>query len=163
HGSGRLRYNPSQALELHSQGGPAMPVHDWTRVDAGTFHDFHHAWTEEIKRALNNGVLPEQYYAMAEQHAAGFGPDVVTLQAVEDEDAGSAPSAGGAGLLLAPQLEPTAQTDMEFYRRKQNTVTVRHVSGDRVVAMVEVISPGNKAARNHLRSFVQKAAEMLDN
>jgi hypothetical protein len=22
------------------------PVHDWTRVDAGIFHDFHHAWIE---------------------------------------------------------------------------------------------------------------------
>ncbi len=27
-----------------------MPVHDWTRVEAGIFHDFHHAWIEEIKR-----------------------------------------------------------------------------------------------------------------
>lgn len=21
-----------------------MPIHDWTRVEAGIFHDFHHAW-----------------------------------------------------------------------------------------------------------------------
>jgi hypothetical protein len=51
---------------------------------------------------------------------------------------------------------------MAFYRRKQNSVTVRHVSGDRVVAMVEVVSPGNKAARNPLRAFVDKAAQLLD-
>lgn len=55
------------------------------------------------------------------------------------------------------------ETGMEFYRRKQNTVTVRHVSGDRIVAMVEVVSPGNKGGRNALRSFVEKAAEPLDN
>src|SRR5205807_9753486 len=42
-------------------------------------------------------------------------------------------------------------------------VAVRHVSGDKVVAMVEVVSPGNKASRNALRSFVEKAAELLDN
>src|ERR1700739_539434 len=44
-----------------------MPVHDWTRVGAGIFHDFHHAWIEEIKRALNAGLLPDDYYALAEQ------------------------------------------------------------------------------------------------
>jgi Protein of unknown function (DUF4058) len=51
---------------------------------------------------------------------------------------------------------------MAFYRRKQKTVTVRHVSGDRIVAMVEIVSPGNKAARNPLRAFVAKAAELLE-
>ena len=56
----------------------------------------------------------------------------------------------------------TAETDMAFYRRKQKAVAVRHVSGDRTVAMVEVVSPGNKAARNAMRAFIAKAAELLD-
>jgi hypothetical protein len=145
-----------------------MPIHDWSRVDAGIFHDFHHAWIEEIKRCLNAGLLPEDYYALAEQHAAGFGPDVLTLQGSANGDASETPpsvraSTGGVALLVAPpKVHLTAETDMEFYRRKQNTVTVRHVSGDRVVAMVEVVSPGNKTSRNGLRSFVEKAAELLD-
>ena len=46
-----------------------MPVHDWTRVSAGTFHDFHSAWIIHLKEALNNGLLPEGYYALSEQHA----------------------------------------------------------------------------------------------
>src|SRR5438034_6226930 len=85
-------------------GGRAMPMHDWSRVDAGIFHDFHHAWIEEIKRVLNAGLLPEDYYALAEQHAAGFGPDVLTLQgSVNDESESSpAPSSPGGGVLLAP-------------------------------------------------------------
>ena len=29
-----------------------MPIHDWTRVDAGLFHAFHHGWIEELARAL---------------------------------------------------------------------------------------------------------------
>ncbi len=143
-----------------------MPIHDWTRVEAGIFHDFHHAWIEEIKRALNGGLLPDDYYAMAEQHAAGFGPDVLTLQETDGEetDAGSRPpSTSGNGLLLAPpKARLLGETDWEFYRRKQNTVTVRHVSGDRIVAMVEVVSPGNKNTRHGLRAFVEKAAELLD-
>jgi hypothetical protein len=144
-----------------------MPIHDWTRVEAGIFHDFHHAWIEEIKRSLNAGLLPEDYYALAEQHAAGFGPDVLTLQGLADGDPGKEPairpSAGGGSLLLAPpRVQLAGETDMEFYRRKQSSVTVRHVSGDRIVAMVEVVSPGNKNTRHGLRSFVEKAAELLD-
>ncbi len=145
-----------------------MPVHDWTRVDAGIFHDFHHAWIEEIKRALNRGRLPEGYYALAEQFAAGFGPDVLTLQGSgngdgdDSEEPRGSPPAGGVGVrLAAPTLQPTAETDMEFYRRKQKGIAVRHVSGDRVVAIIEIVSPGNKAARNPLRAFVAKAAELL--
>jgi hypothetical protein len=144
-----------------------MPVHDWTRVDAGIFHAFHHGWITEIARALNRGLLPPDYYALPEQFAAGFGPDVLTLQGSAD-DGGEEPPAGrpaaGAGVgLAAPKLLPTAETDMAFYRRKQKAVTVRHVSGDRIVAMVEIVSPGNKAASNPLRAFVRKAAALLEN
>src|SRR5205823_4848476 len=144
-----------------------MPIHDWTRVEAGIFHDFHHAWIEEIKRALNGGLLPDAYYALAEQHAAGFGPDVLTLQGGRtDEDDGGpegAPVSGGGGLVtVAPAVRLVAESDLEFYRRKQTTVTVRHVSGDRIVSMVEIVSPGNKASRHALRSFMAKAADLLD-
>jgi hypothetical protein len=55
-----------------------------------------------------------------------------------------------------------AETDLEFYRRKQSTVTVRHASGDRIVAMVEIVSSGNKAGRHALGAFVEKAADLLD-
>ena len=143
-----------------------MPVHDWTRVDPGIFHAFHHDWITELARALNAGILPKDYYALPEQHAAGFGPDVLTLQgSADDEDspAGAGSSRGTTGLLVAPpKLSPTAETDMEFYRRRQTPIVVRHVSGDRVVAMIEIVSPGNKSTRKALRSFIEKAAELLD-
>jgi hypothetical protein len=148
-----------------------MPAHDWTRVDDGIFHHFHHAWIEEITRSLNGGLLPEDYYAMAEQYAAGFGPDVVTLELTPGGGNGSAKDIGnGAGenetaggiLLAPPKVALAGETDMEFYRRKQKLVAVRHVSGDRVVAIVEVVSPGNKSSQHAIKSFVQKAAELLD-
>jgi hypothetical protein len=142
-----------------------MPVHDWTRVDAGIFHAFHHSWIEEMARALNRSLLPPDYYALAEQFAAGLAPDVLTLQSSGNGDGDEEPRrsspAGGVSVLTAPQLQPTAVTDMEFYLRKQNVIAVRHVSGDRVVAIIEIVSPGNKAAHNPLRAFVAKAAEFL--
>lgn len=150
-----------------------MPAHDWTRVDAGVFHDFHHAWIEEIKRALNAGLLPEDYYAMAEQRAAGFGPDVVTLelapaggngegQAEHTPGKGHDDNTPGGVLLAPPKVHLAGETDMEFYRRKQSRIVVRHVGGDGVVAVVEVVSPGNKSSKHAIRSFVEKAAELLD-
>jgi hypothetical protein len=144
-----------------------VPIHEWTRVDASIFHHFHHDWITEMARALNRGLLPADFYALAEQHAAGFGPDVLTLQGEgnggADDSRDPMPAGGGGGVLMAaPALQPTAETDMAFYRRKQKTVTVRHVSGDRIIAMIEVVSPGNQAARNPLRAFVAKAAELLE-
>ena len=44
----------------------------------------------------------------------------------------------------------------------RNYVAVRHASGDSLVAVVEIVSPGNKSSRSALRAFVEKAAEFLD-
>lgn len=144
-----------------------MPIHDWTRVDAGIFHAFHHSWIEEIARYLNRGRLPPDYYALQEQFTGGVNPDVLTLQGSADLGASVDPpkvaSPGDVAVLQAPRLQPVAETDMAFYRRKQKSVVVRHVSRDRVVAMIEIISPGNKAARNPLQAFLHKTAELLDN
>jgi hypothetical protein len=49
-------------------GVGTMPLHDWTLVDAGIFHAFHVSWIPEIQKVLDGGLLPEGYYALAEQH-----------------------------------------------------------------------------------------------
>ena len=142
-----------------------MPIHDWTRVAPGIFHAFHHEWISALAHALNHGLLPKDYYALPEQFAAGFGPDVLTLQGSNDagdSDPSEPISGGGGTVLTAPRLQPIAETDMAYYRRKQKVVVVRHVSDDRVVAVIEIVSPSNKAARNSLRAFLEKAAQLLD-
>src|SRR4051812_9556030 len=35
-----------------------MPMHDWTRVDDGTFHDFHTAWIGELRKYLIGAACP---------------------------------------------------------------------------------------------------------
>ena len=57
-----------------------MPVHDWARVDANLFHDFHQTWTISIRNALNGGLLPKGYSALVEQQAGGVVPDVLALE-----------------------------------------------------------------------------------
>ena len=59
-----------------------MPVHDWTLVDAGIFDDFHAEWIISLKHALNQGVLPPDHYALAEQISGGLHPDVLAPVAV---------------------------------------------------------------------------------
>jgi hypothetical protein len=44
---------------------------------------------------------------------------------------------------------------------KRRTIVIRHTGGDRIVALIELVSPGNKSASHALRSFVEKAVEAL--
>lgn len=142
-----------------------MPIHDWTRVTAGTWHAFHLGWIAEIQSALNGGLLPEDYYAQAEQIAGPLGPDVLTLQASEAStpDGGQPHSAGGALAVatLPPRAPLIAEAEMNEYVLKRRTLVIRHASDDRIVALIELVSPGNKSARHAFRSFVEKAVEAL--
>jgi hypothetical protein len=144
-----------------------MPIHDWTRVDAGIFHHFHHRWTAAIADVLNQRLLPGDYYALSEQREAGFEPDVLTLKVGEPGRYDPTPMTAdrhteGVGLLVAePQVRFTAETDLEFYRRKQNVVAVRDASDDALVAIVEIVSKGNKSGRAAFDDFLRKAAEFL--
>lgn len=65
-------------------------------------------------------------------------------------------------MLAPPKIDLAGETDMDYYRRKQNHIAVRHVSGDRVVAMIEVVSPGNKSGRHAVRAFIEKTSQLLD-
>ena len=140
-----------------------MPMHDWKLVHAGIFHAFHHRWISAISDALNAGLLPSDYYALPEQQAAGFGPDVLTLQGQGSPRGDESVEEGtSVALLSRPRTRFTAESDAEFYRKKKSSVVVRHVSGDRIVSMVEIVSPGNKSSRHGFRAFLDKACELLE-
>src|SRR5947208_9179378 len=141
-----------------------MPVHDWTRVSDGTFHDFHYSWMLEIKRALKRGLLPKGYYVMAEQLGGDLGaPDVLTLQAAGKEPESETPFSGTATLTESPPVVHARTTiARDSYARLQRTLVIRHTSNDRIVAMIEVLSSGNKSSRHALRSLLNKAVAALD-
>jgi hypothetical protein len=114
-----------------------MPIHDWTRVDVGIFHHFHQRWVGAIANVLNQRLLSDKYYALIERQEGGLEAEAESRDRL------------------------TAETDLEFYRRKQNVVAVRHTSGDDLVAIVEVVSKGNKSGRVAFEDFVRKAAGYL--
>jgi hypothetical protein len=142
-----------------------MPIHDWTRVDAGIFHHFHSTWVPELAKALNAGVLPSGYYALAEQIAGAVGPDVLALQFNQrDKNSGAAGGEvrGGVAVAVAPpRVRFTASLEIDVYAAKRDTLVIRHRSSDQIVALLEILSPGNKSSRHGLRSFLEKACAAL--
>ena len=144
-----------------------MSVHDWTRVEAGIFHDLHVAWIPEIRTALNGGLLPDGFYALAEQHAGETIADVLTLHASTvgrdpRESWPPLPNSGGIAVAEAPprtRRKLTLPTEPLLRRR---SVAIRHVSGHRLVALIEILSPANKDRHRHVAEFADKIAGALE-
>ncbi len=137
-----------------------MPIHDWTRVDAGLFHAFHQGWIIRLSDALNAGVLPRDYFALPEQSIQGPVPDILTLQLSTEPNE---PSATGAGLAVAtapPRTRVVRHAEDRVYVRKKDRIAVRHRHGQ-VVAVVEIVSPGNKASTGELRTFIEKTSDLI--
>lgn len=141
-----------------------MPIHDWTRVDAGIFHGFHLRWIAELTTVLNTGLLPSPYYADAEQHADERIADVLTLHASPARGPKPVPAVGpNTAVLDTPPKLSAHRTDgkMPKERRRRSHVVIRHVSGHRIVAFVELVSPANKDRRLSAAQFVAKVEEAL--
>lgn len=79
-----------------------MPIHDWIRVYAGLFHDFHQSWSIRIKDALNAGILPRGLTALVEQKTPWRAPDVLTVDARQADRRDLAPT--GGTLMLDPPV-----------------------------------------------------------
>jgi hypothetical protein len=134
-----------------------MPVHDWSRVDANLFHDFHQTWSINIRNALNAGLLPPGYSALVERHAGGLIPDVL---AVQRRPRPNRPTQPGAGLLTPPPKTRHVVQAKNALAARGNRIVIRHRLGE-VVCVIEIISPGNKSGRAALRAFVEKTVEVL--
>ena len=144
-----------------------MPMHDWTRVSAGVFHHFHNAWITHLSQSLNSGCLPAPYYAMGEQRSGGFGPDVLTLKdeyigmpmETAEESAETLVAVAAAPPAVAVSQE--AAEDINFYLAKQRNIAIRHVTDDRVVAFIEIVSPANRHTQENLDDFTDKVVACL--
>jgi hypothetical protein len=138
---------------------------------AGTFHAFHNAWITHLQEALNNGGLPAGYYALGEQRSGDIGPDVLTLQTDMSEGCPTLPSQSQAdcqGMIAVAEHPPKvslaqeATRDAAFYIAKRRTLVIYHAAGDRIVALIEIVSPGNKHSRYSIDTFLTKLVAALD-
>ncbi len=137
-----------------------MPIHDWTRVDAGLFHDFHQDWTIELRRTLNAGRLPPGYVALADQQTGGPIPDVLTLRRGPQPTVKHEANGGLAVATAPPKARFIDELEEETYARRANRIRIQHRHGQ-VVAVIELVSPGSKNNRTALKTFVRKAADLI--
>jgi hypothetical protein len=138
-----------------------MPIHDWTRAPSGIFHHFHQRWIAALCDAFNLGGLPRGYFALAEQVASGPIPDVLTLQ---QQAHALPPDDNGGGLAIAtapPNTRFVTSAQPEQYATKANHIAIYHPLGH-IVAVLGIVSPGNKDSRHALRAFVEKAVGLLN-
>lgn len=141
-----------------------MPIHDWTRVESGLWHEFHQSWSVRIKDALNDGRMGDDHYALVEQKVPAKEPDVIAVALGGGRDPEA--NGGGTATLVRPAVRRPAtlsavfETDAGTYARKANRIAVRHHLG-RLVAVVELVSPGNKESVKAYDQFVEKLAGFL--
>src|SRR4051812_4431748 len=137
-----------------------MPIHDWSRAPVGLFHHFHQTWSVALCDALNGGALPEGYFALIEQSAIGFSPDVLTLRMPDIEEGGEVARGGIAVADAPPRTRFVSRADeAETYTAKANRVVVR--KGERVVTSIEIVSPGNKDSARAITALVEKSIALL--
>jgi hypothetical protein len=141
-----------------------MPVHDWTRVEAGIFHDFHLVWTATLRNVFNEGLLPHGNYALSEQHAGRLIPDVLTLHASSEPENPRwlPPDTGGIAVAEAPPRVQKKLVVEPAGRGQRRSLAIRHVSGHRLIALIEIVSPANKDRLGHVADLVNKALSALE-
>jgi hypothetical protein len=141
-------------------GDEPMPLHDWTRIPAGLFHHFHQDWSIEIARELNRRRLPKGLSALVEQRSGPRESDVLTVESIRGSGRHDSDSDGGVAIAVSPTTRIMRRTTKEIYAGRANRIVVRHHLG-RIVAVIEIVSPGNKDSRAAMRDFVDKTIDFL--
>ncbi len=142
-----------------------MPLHDWTRVETASFHDFHQLWLACLRLRLSGGMLPDGYFVHLERHFGRFESDILTLSSpVPLSGRNGRPRAaesgnGGVAVAVRP---PLAAARLSASPVKQSTITIRRVGTDRVVALLELASASNKDRPASVAACVEKAKAALD-
>jgi hypothetical protein len=144
-----------------------MPLRDhfhppWS--EQNPWEGFHSAWVNTMVRHLNGSLLSRRFRAFPQIH---LGPFVETDVATFDHEPGAAigPAAGkvedGEATAWAP---PQAGQTLEVELPAQDVFEVRIYDdrrGMRLVAAVELVSPGNKDRAEQRQAFVAKCAAYL--
>jgi len=136
-----------------------MPIHDWTRSYAGLFHDFHQSWTIRIKDALNAGRLPKGLTALVEQRTLWKEPDVLAIDVREPDRRGTTPT-GGTLLLEPPATRIVRKSSREAYADKANRIVIKRNLAQ-TIALIEIVSPGNKDGKLAFGEFLEKSLEFI--
>ena len=137
-------------------------IHDWSAAPTGYFHHFHQRWSGTICDALNAGLLPQGMFALIEQHSGTMVPDVLALETRPSRERDWSEGRGGTALATEPPKTRFVSrgSEEEVYAARANRVAV--IREDETIAIIEIVSPGNKSSALALRQFVDKSLEFLE-
>lgn len=138
-----------------------MEIHDWNESPYGLFHHFHQQWSVAMCDALNSGILPKGFYTLIESHAREVLPDRWKQQRHEKSEQPRRPI-GGVALAEAPPKTKFVNrgSDLEVYAAKANKLAIRDSQGE-LIAVIEIVSPGNKHSKLAIQKFVEKSVELI--
>jgi hypothetical protein len=114
---------------------------------------------------MNEELLPPDYYSLVEQNAGDILTDVLTLHgSPHNGHLGSEPVPPGSPIALAtmaPKVRTKSTLPRNYNVPADKQLVIRHVTGDRIVAIIEIVSRGNKSSEDEFQRFVVKAAEAI--
>lgn len=126
------------------------------------FHHFHNSWVYKLSDRLNDGILPPGFYAAGEQIIGDVEPDLLTFQSEAEPDVPWAESGAIAVADHPPKVSLTSRADEPLYVSKQDHVVVRSSEGDRLVALIEIVSRGNKDSRARFHAFTDRVTAAIE-
>jgi hypothetical protein len=101
------------------------------------------------------------YFALGEQTTGELIPDILALETECPIDISPGSTVGRDVADAPPRTRYISRAEQDLYAAKADRIAIRHSLGQ-VVAMLEIVSPGNKSSRTALRQFVEKAINLLD-
>jgi hypothetical protein len=126
------------------------------------WESFHSSWATRIADALTEHWLPPNY--IAEEHVH-LGPSVEIDVATFEREAAPPPADGGGVVAtVGPKLWSPPVPDGELPVAFPDTFEVRVLctdTGPKLVAVIELVSPGNKDRTAERRAFATKCASYL--
>jgi hypothetical protein len=126
------------------------------------WESFHSNWATKIADALTERWLPPNY--IAEEHVH-IGPSIeIDVGTFERDSSPSAEANGGAVMKAGPKVWTPPAPDGVMPSVVPDTFEIRVLStdtGPKLVAAIELISPGNKDRATERRAFAVKCASYL--
>ncbi len=137
------------------------------------WESFHSRWINSMADALNE-LLPERYFAEPEVHAGAsveidvgtFDGDRADSGSANGQPAGDAGQSGGAAIAVLPRTYSPGTPHQSVKTAFANDFEIRvfkDSGGARLIAAIELVSPGNKDDADAGRAFATKCASYLHN
>jgi hypothetical protein len=127
-----------------------------------TWEELHGAWAPAIALHLGRNWLPRGFIARGLTHA---GPNIeVDVATFQSENVSTIPLSNGGGVATLPKVwaPPQPLTTMPLAFPDTFEVKVFSTeSGRKLVAAIELVSPGNKDREDKRRAFLSKCASYL--